>query len=117
MLEISRHQAIYLAVKPVDMRKSFDGLSAIIYDVLKLNPLAGQLFVFRNKSGDKIKLLMWDRNGFVQYYKRLEKGRFKWPERTGEKYSITARELELLMDGVDLKRIKRLPSIELTGVV
>ena len=113
MLDIPKQQVIYLAVQPVDMRKSFDGLSAVIHDLLKLNPLDGQLFVFRNKSGDKMKLFMWDRNGFVQYYKRLEKGRFKWPHRHGERFSVSARELELLIDGVDLKRVRRLPALNI----
>ena len=81
MLEIPKQQAIYLAVKPVDMRKSFDGLSAIVHDVLNFNPLEGQIFVFRNKSGDKIKLLMWDRKALFNIISDLKKvvlnGRFE----------------------------------------
>lgn len=117
MLDIPKQQRIYLAVKPVDMRKSFDGLSAVVHDILQLNPLEGQLFVFRNKSCDKIKLLFWDRNGFVQYYKRLEKGRFMWRERLGDRHTITAQELELLLDGVDLKKLRRLPVLELENIL
>ena len=116
MLDIPRDQLIYIAAQPVDMRKSFDGLSTCVRDALELNPLEGQLFVFRNKSGDKIKLLWWDRNGFVQYYKRLEKGRFKWPKADDSKVVLSKQELELLLDGVDLRRIKRLASVVLKDV-
>lgn len=117
MLEIPKYHRIYMAVTPVDMRKSFDGLSACVREVLELNPLEGQLFVFRNKSGDKIKLLWWDRNGFVQYYKRLEKGRFKWPRVSGAKISLSAQDLELLLDGVDITRLRRLPAVQLRDIL
>ena len=80
MIELPHDIKIYMAVQPINMRKSFDGLAVIVQEVLKQNPLSSHLFVFRNKPADKIKLLVWDRNGFVIYYKRLEKGRFKFPK-------------------------------------
>ncbi len=116
-LDVPRDLGIYLAVEPVDMRKSFDGLSALVADQLSLNPLSGQLFVFRNKRGDKIKLLYWNHNGLVQWYKRLERGTFKWPTRSGCRFQVTAQELELLLDGVDISRIKRLPPLAFSGVI
>ena len=100
---------IYLAVAPVDMRKSFDGLGAVVVDVLKQNPLDGHLFLFRGKGGDRIKALYWNRNGFALWYKRLEKGRFKWPQKSVPSLEISAQEFALLLDGIDFTKLKRLP--------
>lgn len=109
MLTLVPGTRIYLAVAPVDMRKSFDGLSAVVVDVLKLNPLDGHLFLFRGKCGDKIKVLYWNRNGFALWYKRLEKGRFKWPRTAQSPLEISAQEFALLLDGIDFTKLKRLP--------
>ena len=111
MLSVPQDIPIWLAVKPIDMRKSFDGLTVYISTFLKRNPLKEGLFIFRNKSGDKVKLLYWQRNGLVIIYKRLEQGRFKWPQHQGEAMSLNRQELELLLDGVDLSKIQRLPSL------
>jgi transposase len=110
MLALPSHTKIYLAVAPVDMRKSFDGLCAIVMDTLQQNPLEGQLFLFRGKGGDRIKSLFWDRNGLVIFYKRLEKGRYKWPCPNAHSLEITERELSLLLDGIDFTKLKKLPS-------
>lgn len=67
--------------------------------------------MFRNKSGDKIKLMHWHRNGLVIHYKRLEQGRFKWPKFSGTHMPLTRQELELLLDGIDLSKLKRLPAL------
>lgn len=109
MLTLASGTRIYLAATPVDMRRSFDGLSAVIIDVLQLNPLDGHLFVFRGKGGDKIKALYWDRNGLAIWYKRLEKGRFKWPSVSTRSLEMSPQELSLLLDGIDFTRLKRLP--------
>ena len=112
LIVIPKDLSIYLGVKPVDMRKSFDGLSAWIHDQLQLNPMHHALFIFRNKRNDRVKCLYWDRNGFALWYKRLEKGTFKWPKSdTKSQVSITSQELHLLLDGVDIDKLKRLPSL------
>ena len=80
MLSVPESLPVYLAVDPIDMRRSFDGLTMHIQSCLKMNPLKDGVFVFRNKSGDKVKLIFWNMTGLVIVYKRLEQGRFKWPK-------------------------------------
>jgi transposase len=84
-----------------------------IQSFLKMNPLKDGLFIFRNKSGDKVKLIYWHRNGLVIVYKRLEQGRFTWPRVSDETVSLTRQELELLLDGIDLSKLKRFPDLPL----
>ena len=98
-----------MAVKPVNMRRSFDGLCATITEALGSNPLSGHLFLFRGKRADRIKALIWDRNGLAIWYKRLERGKYKWPSREAASVELTEHELALLLDGVDFTRIRRLP--------
>jgi transposase len=109
MLSIPSALKIYLAAAPTDMRKSHDGLAALVEHVLMANPLSGHLFVFRNKPGDRVKLLYWDTDGFALWYKRLEVGRFRFPPvAEGQaRLSITATELAMLLDGVDLSSVRR----------
>ena len=117
MIQLPENVSIYLALAPVNMRKSFDGLSVLAQEVIKENPLQGHLFVFRNKQADKIKLLWWDRNGFAIFYKRLEKGRFKFPKCHGNRMVINQEELKLLLDGIDFTRLKRLPALSFEAVI
>jgi transposase len=72
---------VYLCRKPVDMRKQMDGLAAIVKEVLELDPLSGALFVFIDRRKTKLKILLWEKNGFVIWYKRLERHKFQWPYR------------------------------------
>ena len=117
MLKLSEECKIYLAIEPVNMRKSFDGLAALVVDVIKQDPLTGHLFVFRNKASDKIKLLIWDRNGLLIFYKRLEKGRFKFPKlKSFSHITLTHQELDLLLDGIDINKLKRLPELHFESV-
>jgi transposase len=98
---------VYLYRGIVDMRKSIDGLSAIVEQELGLSPFAPQLFVFCNGRRDKIKVLYWERAGFVLWYKRLEKQRFPWPKRDEDGVlQMTGRELNWLLDGIDLFRVR-----------
>jgi len=91
----------------VDMRKSIDGLSALVEQELGLDPFGAQLFVFCNRTRDKVKILYWERSGFVLWYKRLEKARFPWPRRDEDGVlAMTGRELNWLLDGIDLFRIQ-----------
>lgn len=94
---------VYLAAGSTDMRKSIDGLAVLIKEVFSLDPFSSCLFVFCNKNRDKLKILQWDHNGFWLYYRRLEKGRFKWPEDgSGGTIVINKRELNWLLDGLSI---------------
>lgn len=117
MMELPTGVNIFFAVKPISMHRSFDGLSLMVQEVLNENPLSSHLFVFRNKLADKIKLIWWDRNGFIIYYKRLEKGRFKFPKPNQVCLELTELELQLLLDGIDFTRLKRLPTLRYDVVV
>lgn len=111
MLKLAQGTRVFMAVAPIDMRKSFDGLCAAVMETLQANPLDGHLFLFRGKRSDRIKALIWDRNGLAIWYKRLEKGRYRWPARDAVSIEITEQELSLLLDGVDFTRIRRLPAV------
>jgi transposase len=98
---------VYLCREPVDFRKAINGLSILVEESLGLDPFAARLYVFRNRKGDRVKVLYWERNGFVLWQKRLERDRFPWPE--GEREAVvtmTGRELNWLLDGIDLFRLK-----------
>lgn len=98
--------SVYIAINPVDMRKSINGLSSLVDGELGLNPLTDGLFVFSNRARKIIKILYWHYNGFCVWHKRLEKGKFKWPEDRGEVEQIGTRELLWLIEGLDIKKIK-----------
>ena len=97
--------SVYLCMEAVDFRKHIDGLSALVEEELELDPFSEQLFVFINRGRDKIKILYWERSGFVLWYKRLEKQRFAWPKHLGcGTVTLTGQELNWLLDGYDLSR-------------
>lgn len=91
--------------QPVDMRKSIDGLSILVADVFQKNPISNYLFLFRNKHGDKIKILYWDTNGFCLWYKRLEKGRYKFAKDITGCFEIDIKQLRWLLDGLDFTKL------------
>lgn len=98
--------AVYLCREPIDMRKQIDGLAALVQHVLGRDPFSVQLFVFTNRRRDKIKILAWDRTGFIVWYKRLEKDRFHWPQRDqGTTVTISGQQLHWLRDGYDITRM------------
>lgn len=108
MLPISSQSRFFLYSLPTDMRKSFDGLQGIVQNHLNRNPLSGEVFIFINKRRDRIKMLVWDRNGFWLFYKRLERGRFQKLLRADEKgINISYETLVMLLEGVDLTSLKR----------
>jgi transposase len=107
MLSLPNAVRIWLATRPTDLRKSFDSLAELVRQHLAADPLSGQLFVFRNKRADRVKLLYWDEDGFVIVYKRLELGTFRFPEATAAGVAIRAADLQMLLDGVDLDSVKR----------
>lgn len=97
---------VFLACGQTDMRKSINGLASIIESSFKLNPFDGAIFVFCNRSRDRIKILEWDSDGFWLYFKRLEKGHFRWPASgTYQTLPLTGEELSILLGGtrVELK--------------
>jgi transposase len=112
MLSLPRSVRIYVASAPVDMRMGHDGLFAVVREQWKKDPFTGHLFVFFGRAHDRVKVLFWDRGGFVVYYKRLEKGRFRWPRPTGEDLhvDVDGTDLAMLLDGIDLSRVKRPPA-------
>lgn len=87
------------------MRKSMDGLSAMVRGELGEDPLSGHLFLFRNRRGDRLKLLYWDRNGFALWYKRLEKGRFSFPRAESGRMTISESEFQVFVGGLSLERV------------
>ena len=94
---------VYLCRRPVDFRKSIDGLSALVEQELELNPFGSALYVFINRDRNKLKALYWHRNGFCLWYKRAEKEKYAWPrEGTGATHSVTMQELQWLLEGFDL---------------
>jgi transposase len=100
---------IYLAAGATDMRKSFEGLYGLVRDRLACDPLSGHVFLFANAQRNRLKLLFWDGSGLWVCAKRLEKGRFRWPEaKSGEaKITLTHEELALLVGGIDLAETRR----------
>jgi transposase len=99
---------VFFARTPTDMRRSFDGLFALTKSYLGQDPFSGHLFVFRNRPGDRVKVLYWDRSGLAIWYKRLEKGTFRFPdEGTSGPFEITAAELVLILEGIDLAGARR----------
>jgi transposase len=98
---------IWLASQATDLRKSFDSLAELVRQQLQGDPLSGQLFVFRNRRADRVKLLYWDEDGFVIIYKRLEAGTFRFPQGAAAGVEIRAADLQMLLDGVDLESVKR----------
>jgi len=100
---------IWLATEPVDLRKGFDGLGAIVRHQWKKDVFAGHLFVFLGKRRDRCKILLWDRGGMVIYFKRLERGQFRVPRvlHGATHAEMDATELAMLLDGIDFGRVKR----------
>lgn len=108
MFGIGPATRIYLAVGATDMRKGFNGLHGLVRDRLQLEPRSGHLFLFCNQSRNRLKILFWDGNGLWVCAKRLERGRFSWPqeETRGDRVRLTHEELTLLLGGIDLERTR-----------
>jgi transposase len=102
MLNLDTVGQVHLAPGATDMRKSIDGLAAIVNAVFALDPFSDRWFVFCNRRRDKLKILRWDHNGFWLHYRRLERGKFRWPEDGGQSLVVTRRQLQWLLDGLTL---------------
>jgi transposase len=97
------------------MRRGFDGLSSLVQTALAENPFSGHVFVFRGRRGDLIKLLWWDGDGLCLLAKRLERGRFIWPQAESGSVSLTAAQLSMLLEGIDWRRPIRTAAPMLAG--
>lgn len=93
---------VYVCVDPVDFRKQINGLAALVQEVLALDPFSEHLFVFTNRRRDRVKILYWEKSGFVLWMKRLERERFHWPRAHCPTLTLTGQELNWLLDGFDL---------------
>jgi len=109
MLSLTSTLRIFLAVEPADMRKGFDGLSQLVRERIDQDPLSGHLFVFRNRRRDRVKILYGDRDGLALWYKRLEKGTFRFPEAKDGRVEVTPAEIAAVLEGIDLSHARRLP--------
>jgi transposase len=105
---------IWLAVEATDMRSGFDRLAERVRAVIGQDPLSDSLFIFRSRRGDRLKILTWDRDGFVLWYKRLEVGVFKLPrlKEGARSVELRASELAMILDGIDMTKLKRVPRYE-----
>ena len=115
MLTLGMIGRIWVCVEPQDGRKSFDGLAAVVTARLGRDPLSGDLFVFRNRKGDRLKILAWQGDGFALYLRRLEKGTFAFPTAEAAEVSVTATELAMILGGIELGSARRRPRYERTA--
>jgi len=116
-LDRSLSNRVWLCTSPTDMRKGFDTLAVLVREALGGDPLSGQLFLFVGRRRDRLKLLYWDRDGYALWYKRLEAGTYRLPVvKDGETHvELTASELAMLLEGIDLRSIKRVKRFRRPG--
>ena len=110
MIHLPASVRVYLCTTPCDMRRSFDGLYALVSGVMQLNAFEGHLFVFSNRRRDRIRILYWDRDGFALWSKRLEEGTYASPfaeSAVERRREITAQELAALLSGIDFSQARR----------
>jgi transposase len=110
MMHLPASVRVYLCLSPCDMRRSFDGLHALVRDHLELDPFAGHLYLFANKRRDRLKILYWDRDGFAIWAKRLEEGTYAIPsaeEPGSRRFEISVEEFGALLSGIDLSSATR----------
>ena len=115
MIPVPSGAKIYLAAGTTDMRKGFDGLSLTVQEHLERDAFSGQLFVFRGRRGDLIKALWWDGQGLCLFAKRLEKGRFIWPQAKNGAVALSPAQLSMLFEGIDWRMPQRTDQPMLAG--
>lgn len=109
---LKKGQNVYLACGSTDMRKSMDGLAALVQQGFAIDPFSPSIFVFCNRYRDKLKILQWEHNGFWLHYRRLEKGKFEWPSGKGtDTITIDSRQLRWLLDGLSLTQKQAHPEV------
>ena len=104
MISLPSSTNIWIAAGITDMRRGFTGLSAVAQTVLEQNPYSGHVFVFRGRRGDLVKVLWWDGDGLCLFAKRLERGRFIWPQAGKGMVSLSRAQLSMLLEGIDWRR-------------
>ena len=112
---LSFNAGIWLYPNPIDFRKQIDGLVMLIADHLQLDPISGQIFLFRNRQANKIKILWWERNGFWLCYKRMEKGKLKFPKLNDAAMPLTNDQLGWLLSGLDFAKHTLMPEVLATN--
>lgn len=106
MLNVPAPVRVFLYTAATDMRKSFSGLHGILVESLRQDPLSGDWFMFLNRRRDRLKLMLWERDGFVIFYKQLQRGTFALPAHDGDSLVLTAQQLALILAGVDLEQTR-----------
>ena len=109
------NSSVWLCPKPIDFRKQIDGLVILVADHLQLDPASGQLFLFRNRTANKVKMLWWDKTGFWLFYKRLEQGRLIFPQIQNDSIELTRDQLYWLLSGLDYAKQSTLPETNPTN--
>ena len=107
MIGLPAGTRVWIACGLTDLRNGFDGLAALVQTQLAEDPFSGQLFVFRGRRGDRLKVLWWDGDGMCLYCKRLERGRFVWPRAESGSVHLTGAQLSMLLEGIDWRRPER----------
>jgi transposase len=107
MISLPSGTKIWLAAGVTDMRRGMDGLAALVQSALAENPFCGHVFLFRGRRGDLVKLLWWSGDGLCLFVKRLERGRFVWPQATEGSVHLSAAQLSMLLEGIDWRRPER----------
>lgn len=107
MISLPAGTRIWLAAGVTDMRRGMDGLAALVQSALAENPFSGHIFLFRGRRGDLIKLLWWSGDGLCLFVKRLERGRFIWPQASDGAAHLSAAQLSMLLEGIDWRRPER----------
>ena len=115
MIAIPGAVRVYLAAGATDMRKGFDGLAMLVQASLGRDPFAGDVFAFRGRGGDRVKLLYFDGQGLCLFAKRLERGTFVWPSAKEGVVSLTAAQLAVLLEGIDWRMARRREAPQLAG--
>ncbi|MCW2242095.1 IS66 family insertion sequence element accessory protein TnpB [Azospirillum canadense] len=109
MISVPVGVRVFIAARPVDFRKGMDGLAALVQEVLRADPFAGDVYVFRAKRADRVKLLLYDGSGLILVSKRLEAGRFTWPSPADGRVLISAAQLAALLEGLPWNRMPARP--------
>jgi transposase len=112
MLKLTENTRIYVADKPVDCRKAINGLASLVVEQFEMSVNDGSVYVFYNSSCDRVKCLFWDKNGFVLYHKRLERGRFKMSKAANSTYVISQNQLDWLLAGLDFQLMDEFKALD-----